>query len=595
MHPSNHFYGHARALAEACGRPGDPPIWGLLQHGWNPDHGIRDTSWLPAWFPKLVWGRRALELARADGTPHVRGIGAPFLYLRDLSPPPRPAEALEGTLVFPYHGWEEQPGARNDHLLAEQIAERETGPVTVSLYWFDHGKPEVREAYESRGFRTITFGRRERPDFLHHQLEEIGRHRRVVTNRVSTAVWYAGAVAREIEVYGPVFGADSAEEAEAFARIQRQRWPELTSGPVRGDAAVALSEEELGGDLLLDREALVAALGWSPARRAAATVARTGIRARSAVRHRLSPPVGVRPFTLDSAAEGLRDLHVVVPTVGRSTAVDVVRALLAEEPRLARVTVVTQDHPPVLTDEVVAAGRALGVPVEEERVAERIGCARARARGVAGSTATWVGFVDDDIRFERGRLSDLVAVAEARGWGGACGVVVGDARNSRLYRAVKPALFRGIFRDPRQRALVAAAPLESPVLSGGLTVFRRDVYAEVAPLAERFAGYSWGEDVTISFAASRHHRLGIDPGVRVANLATGSAGAAATPLAVAEERLRSYRRFAELNARRRRDWLAYAGVALGAGAQGVAETRSGAAVALVGAELRHAARGLVRP
>lgn len=595
MHPSNHFYGHARVLAEACGLEGDPPIWGLLQHGWNPDHGIRDTSWLPAWFPKLVWGRRALELALADGTPHVRGIGAPFLYLRDLSPPPKPAAEAEGTLVFPYHGWEEQPGARNDHLLAERIAERETGPVTVSLYWFDHGRPEVRDAYESRGFRTITFGRREEPDFIRRQLDEIGRHRRVVTNRVSTAIWYAGSVAREIEVYGPVFGADSAEEAEAFARIQRERWPELTTGPVTGADAVALGEDELGGDLLLDRDALVAALGWSPARRVASTVARTGIRARSAVRHRLSPPVGVRPFTLDSAAEGLRDLHVVVPTVGRASAVDVVRALLDDEPRLARVTVVTQDSPAVLTDDLVAVGAALGVPVEEELVAERIGCARARRRGSERAATTWLGFVDDDIRFEQGGLSALVGVAEARGWGGACGVVVGDTRNSRLYRAIKPALFRGIFRDPRQQALVAAEPLESPVLSGGLTVFRRDVYAEVAPLAERFVGYSWGEDVTISFAASRSHRLGIDPGVRVANLTTGSAGAAASPLAVAEERLRSYRRFAELNAHRRRDWLAYVGVALGAGAQGVAETHSGAAMGLVAAELRRAARGVVRP
>jgi hypothetical protein len=595
VHPSNHYYGHARVLAEACGLEGDPPIWGLLQHGWNPDHGIRDTSWLPAWFPKLVWGRRALELARADGTPHVRGIGAPFLYLRDLSPPTKPADEVEGTLVFPYHGWEEQPGARNDHLLAEQIAERETGPVTVSLYWFDHGRPEVRAAYESRGLRTITFGRREQPDFLRRQLDEIGRHRRVVTNRVSTAIWYAGAVAREIEVYGPVFGADSTEEAEAFARVQRDRWPALTAGPVGGDEAVALGEDELGGDLLLDREALIAALGWSPARRVASTVARTGIRARSAVRHRLAPPVGVRPFTLDSAAEGLRDLHVVVPTVGRATAVDVVRALLDDEPRLARVTVVTQDSPPVVTDDLVAAGAAIGVPVEEDLVAERIGCARARRLGSTHAATTWIGFVDDDIRFEQGHLSGLVRRAEERGWGGACGVVVDDARNSRAYRAIKPVLFRGIFRDPRQQAAVASEPVESPVLSGGLTVFRRDVYAEVAPLAERFVGYSWGEDVTLSFAASRHHRLGIDPAVRVANLTTGSAGAASTPLAVAEERLRSYRRFAELNAHRRRDWLAYAGVALGAGAQGLAETRAPAAVGLVAAELRRAARGVARP
>ena len=92
-------------------------------------------------------------------------------------------------------------------------------------------------------------------------------HRRVVSNRVGSALWYAAALGREIEVYGPVFVAQETEdEAVAFDRDARRRWPSVYAGGVAGSEAQELGALELGAGLVMGPDRLVLAARMGPAR-----------------------------------------------------------------------------------------------------------------------------------------------------------------------------------------------------------------------------------------------------------------------------------------------------------------------------------------
>ena len=271
MHPDNAFYGHNHVLARYVGAESPPPIWGHLQHGWQPGTGVSHRRRLVGWLPKLVWARHNEQASRAVGITPVRAIGAPFLYLQAIGE--RLAQPDLGTIFYPFHGWE-RAGVVGSHVaLADAIAERDGSGSTVCLHWVEHSQPEVRRVYDDHGFRVVTHGRRHDPTFLDHLHDEMSRHRRVASNRVATAIWYGGALNREIEVYGPVFGL-SASDGEAFARFQRAEWPALCDGGLGAADARAAAGEELGEDQLLPPEELAAALGWTGWRRRAAPLAR---------------------------------------------------------------------------------------------------------------------------------------------------------------------------------------------------------------------------------------------------------------------------------------------------------------------------------
>ena len=257
----------------------------------------------------------------------------------------------------------------------------------------------------------------------------------------------------------------------------------------------------------------------------------------SLVRHaglaRVVPPDGhrgpgrqVHPHDhVVSQAGGSRVLHVVVPTVGRPTVQAVIRRALAHETSLARLTVVSQACPPVVDGELLRVAAGHGVLLEEHCLPSRVGAALARLVGAGGGGVggggggeEFVGFLDDDIAFEAGSLSDLVARCLDRGLGGACGVVTNAPENTRFHRLVKGVFFRSIFRDPRSAAVVAPTILRSPVLSGGVTVLRRRVFDLCADSLRGFpSDYSWGEDFELSYQASLVSVLAIDPSVRVRN------------------------------------------------------------------------------
>ena len=285
MFQTDGFYGHRTILARYAGRPDGLPIWAHLQHGWNAATGF-GTKYLAGFdnpktldgrLPVLVWNERNRKTCVDAGLRDVHVIGAPFAYLDHLLGPGPRAEGV-GTIAYPLHGGlrPDATGSAGGHLVeggreedayVAALAEREDGPVTVCLYWREYERPELRRPYEEAGFQVTTHGGREDPHFLHRQREALLAHRRVVTNRVSTALWYGALLGREVEVYGPLFGSGDAQEEAWWRERQHVWWPEVHAGPVAGSEAVALGRSELGADERRDPDELARLLGWSGWRR----------------------------------------------------------------------------------------------------------------------------------------------------------------------------------------------------------------------------------------------------------------------------------------------------------------------------------------
>ncbi|HEX7131043.1 MAG TPA: hypothetical protein VF228_00625 [Iamia sp.] len=291
MFLTDSFYGHRTILARWCGRPDGLAMWAHLQHGWNAAagfgtkyvEGMGNTQTLDRRLPVLVWNERNRAACEEAGLTDVHVVGAPFAYLdRILDTGPHPAG--EGTIAYPLHSGHGRPGSRGEAEYTAALLEREDGPVTVCLYWREEALAEVRSVYADAGFSVVCHGGREDPYFLHRQREALLAHRRVVTNRVSTALWYGALLGREIEVYGPQFASDHEAREAWWSEREHQWWPEVHAGPVAGAEAVAMGRDELGADHLREPEELAALLGWSGWRRPLTTVLGAAGTARRALR-----------------------------------------------------------------------------------------------------------------------------------------------------------------------------------------------------------------------------------------------------------------------------------------------------------------------
>jgi hypothetical protein len=286
-HPDNDFYGHKRVLADYAGLGPDlPVIWGHVQHGWSEANGLSVRRRLVRWLPKLVFNDANVAAARELGIERVTVLGDPFCYLdvqaRGLDAGGAPG--CRSTIAYPSHGWERDEIFGSHHALADAMREREEGPVTVCLYWHDFNQPGVRDIYAAAGFRVISHGYRHDPLFTWRQHDELLRHDRVVANRAATALWRGGLLGRAIEIYGPVFSIIGSEEADAYDRMQRSRWPELFDGGVDGAVARELAGSELGRRHVRSAEELRDLLGWTPSRRRLGPLVRAAARTEHNVR-----------------------------------------------------------------------------------------------------------------------------------------------------------------------------------------------------------------------------------------------------------------------------------------------------------------------
>jgi hypothetical protein len=270
VHHGNHFYGHAHVLAEYCGLdPSGPPrIDGYLQHGWNVVDGLgAGTPYAPG-LPIFVWSEQTRRRAWSMGRPKATVIGAPFLYL--LRSTPEVEEPREGTIWYPFHGWEGQKVAGDHQRLIDEIVATEPGPITFCLYWQEFQDRGIRAGYERAG-RVICHGYRgylrERTDarFLHKQLAELRRHRRVASNRLSSAVFYGVAAGCEPAVYGDPM--HLAHENRPTAERIRREWAELHGSAPDPAVARDIAMAELGDGQLASPAELRATLGWTAAHR----------------------------------------------------------------------------------------------------------------------------------------------------------------------------------------------------------------------------------------------------------------------------------------------------------------------------------------
>jgi len=266
VHHANHFYGHAHVLAEYCGLdPEQPPrINGYLQHGWNVVDGLAPgTPYVPG-RPIFVWSEQTRRRAWSMGRRQATVVGAPFLYLAALVD--QPEVERKGTIWYPFHGWEGQHVKGSHRRLVDEIVETEPGPITFCLYWHEFRDDRVRAQYENAG-RVICHGYRgfmwQDTDvrFLRNQLDELRRHERVASNRLSSAVMYGAAVGCAPAVYGDPMHLEH-EDGPTADRIRRQ-WPELHG--THPDPAVARASAlyELGDGYLASPGELRAMLGWS--------------------------------------------------------------------------------------------------------------------------------------------------------------------------------------------------------------------------------------------------------------------------------------------------------------------------------------------
>jgi hypothetical protein len=279
MHHSNHFYGHAHILARYARLAEVPRIWGYVQHGWNIHDGYAVGTQFAPGFPKYVWSEAPSRRGWAVGMRNYQVIGSPWAYLLHLERQSQWDQAghpREGTIVYPFHGWEQQNIVGSHDSYVEEIKATEEGPVTICLYWNEYRVPEVRRAYERAGFRVISHGYRgymwkgTDTDFLDKQLAELRAHRRVVSNRMGSALFYGASVGCEMGVYGDPMILEAERAVLGGMERQKRLWPELHQPTVPMDMAAEFARIELGTDLILSRTELIETLGWRHARRAEA-------------------------------------------------------------------------------------------------------------------------------------------------------------------------------------------------------------------------------------------------------------------------------------------------------------------------------------
>ncbi|GGB38848.1 hypothetical protein GCM10011492_32030 [Flexivirga endophytica] len=282
MHTANHYYGHAHVMARYAELAEVPRIWGYLQHGWNTHDGFAPGTQFTDGFAKLVWSQACARRGWATGLRDYVVVGAPWAYLLDLEKQDEWAATSverEGTIVYPFHGWEQQQVLGSHDRYIEQIREVEGDvPITICLYWNEYQDKNVRRVYEDAGLRVITHGYRgylwkgTDTEFLYKQLDELRRHKRVVSNRIGSALFYGASVGADIGIYGDPMLLE-AERSQLGGQTKPLRfWPEMHQPFVPRDVAWELTREELGMDVVLSPAEVRQEFGWTQAlRRTAAT------------------------------------------------------------------------------------------------------------------------------------------------------------------------------------------------------------------------------------------------------------------------------------------------------------------------------------
>jgi hypothetical protein len=273
VHHANHFYGHAHIMARYVGLEYPPRLWGYLQHGWNMHDGFAVGTVFTPQYPKFVWSQACARRGWAAGLRNYMVVAAPWLYLLELERQKEwlaRGESRTGTIVYPFHGWEGQQVVGDNRQYLEEVQQAEGDvPITVCLHWNEYDNPKVRREYESAGVRVICHGQRgylwQDTDvaFLYRQLAEMRGHRRVVSNRMSSAILYAASAGLEVGVYGDPMALESDHAVLGGVGKPRRIWPQMHQFSVPMDYAADVAARELGADEMLLPAEVIDAFGWA--------------------------------------------------------------------------------------------------------------------------------------------------------------------------------------------------------------------------------------------------------------------------------------------------------------------------------------------
>ncbi|MGJ3510074.1 hypothetical protein [Enemella sp. A6] len=263
-------------MARYAGLAEVPRIWGYLQHGWNTYDGFAPGTAFTDGFKKLVWSEACARRGWALGRRDYVVVGAAWAYLLELEKQQAwaaRAPKREGTIVYPFHGWEKQSVIGDHDSYIDEIRATEGDvPITICLYWAEYEDERTRRLYEKAGFRVITHGYRgymwkdTDTQFLYKQLAEVRRHKRVVSNRISSALLYGASTGAEIGIYGDPMLLESERLQLGGPSKPMRLWPQIHQVAVPAADAAEWARVELGTDILLSPAEIRMVFGWQDAR-----------------------------------------------------------------------------------------------------------------------------------------------------------------------------------------------------------------------------------------------------------------------------------------------------------------------------------------
>lgn len=269
MDIQNHFYGHSAVLAGHAGLVRPRHMRGLLQHGWTPVTPIKthfaDLAGAAPAGKLFTWthdsrGWTEEESFRETGfrsTP----IGSPALYLAEMAK--ASGVRLERTIdavVFPFHGTRLVAVDGDQEAYAREVFERE-GSALVCMHIDDLQKPEIVNAWTKAGHKITTAGERRDPAFLARVMWLLMSSKKVISNRLATALVYGAAVETPVSIYGPHFQIAGIQETSSEEYLQRL-WPEFYKETTSVPELLAIANAELGHAYLQSPEELRRTLGW---------------------------------------------------------------------------------------------------------------------------------------------------------------------------------------------------------------------------------------------------------------------------------------------------------------------------------------------
>lgn len=200
----NLHYGAAHILKAYSGWPMERPLPCVIPHGvYTNDaylHPAEPAAPLPAIFafPEYLarlWAKHSRKLI-------IPGA-SPLLYAKALLEYAPRADAA-GSIFFPVHSTT-YAGVRVDgEALAAALLrlDRSLHPVTICLHWSDLNQPP-HEAFQRAGFRCVSAGHINDPEFLFRWLHLLSSHKFAGSNGHGSSMFYALALGTPWFFTGP--------------------------------------------------------------------------------------------------------------------------------------------------------------------------------------------------------------------------------------------------------------------------------------------------------------------------------------------------------------------------------------------------------